>query len=75
MGNTHKTKPVIAKIIDDVAFCLKNIATDAIADVIEREVEKRKKQKAVVVEEATIIPSTSKRKHRRAIKYNANKNN
>jgi hypothetical protein len=70
MGN----KPVIEKIVDDVVFCLKNIAVDALASVITREVDARKKQKALVID-ATVAPTPFKNKSRKAIKHNANKNN
>ena len=78
MGNDSKSDASIAKkFLEDAAFWLKNIATDAVVEVIKREVEKREKQKAVVIEEVEIIPPTHRRKHkhRKAIKYNANKNN
>jgi hypothetical protein len=78
MGNesdTRRNKSVAKKILADAASWLKDVATDAVAEVIKSEITKREKKKAVAVEEVVIIPPTVKRKHRRAIKYNANKNN
>ena len=78
MGNESDArcnKSVARKILEDSASWLKDVATDAVAEVIKSEIAKREKKKAVVVEEVVIIPPTVKRKHRRAIKYNANKNN
>ena len=68
------TSKMLSKIITDVATCVKNIAKDAVVEVIDKEIkDHRTKQKP-----AASIPrnkSTRKRKAARSNKPNENKNN
>lgn len=75
MEQPSMPRKIFSKILNDVAFCIKNIATDAVVEVIEKAIDKRKAEKYPTIVDAVVVTSPVKYKPRKRYRYNANKNN
>jgi hypothetical protein len=71
----NKTAKIINKIITGVADCLKDIATKAVTDVIDKEVQQVKNKNRKTTANPQKKRSTPKRKKGKARGANENKNN
>jgi hypothetical protein len=72
---TSKSSQLIARLVKDVTQCIRNVATDALADVINKEVNSRSTTKKVASVNKPRKNSTPKRNRSKSKKPNENKNN